>query len=195
MNHEPSPLRVALFDYGVGNLHSLGKALEHAGADVLVTNDWTEALDRDALVLPGVGAFSAALEALPDDRSEIVERVAGGMPTLGICLGMQFLAGFYGVNVGRVKNPVHGSQAIISHRRDSLFKGIPAQFKAARYNSLGLYPEGSKDLEFIAYEKNSGAVMALKHRHLPFAGLQFHPESFLTEHGEKMIKNFTEFYV
>jgi anthranilate synthase/aminodeoxychorismate synthase-like glutamine amidotransferase len=117
------------------------------------------------------------------------------IPFLGVCLGMQFLAGFYGLNVGRVKNPVHGSHALITHSGDMLFKNIPAEFHAARYNSLGLYPEESEDLEFIAYEKDSGAVMALKHRYLPFAGFQFHPESFLTEHGEKMIKNFTEFYV
>lgn len=117
------------------------------------------------------------------------------IPVLGVCLGMQFLAGYYGVKVDRVKNPVHGSQAIITHSGDRLFKGIPAEFTAARYNSLGLYPEDSENLEFIAYEKDSGAVMALKHRTLPFAGFQFHPESFLTEYGKKMIKNLTEIYV
>ena len=117
------------------------------------------------------------------------------IPFLGICLGMQFLAGFYGLNVDKVKNPVHGSQSVIIHSGDRLFKGIPSEFKAARYNSLGLYKTDSEDLEFIAFEKDSGSVMALKHRTLPFAGLQFHPESFLTEHGEKIIKNFIDIYV
>ena len=82
-------MRVALFDYGAGNLHSLGKALEGAGADVRVTADWDEALATDALVLPGVGAFSAAVAALPEEPDRVREALEGGLPCLGICLGMQ----------------------------------------------------------------------------------------------------------
>lgn len=117
------------------------------------------------------------------------------IPFLGICLGMQFLAGFYGSDVDKINNPMHGSQTVIDHQGDRLFEGIPNDFKAARYNSLGLYPSASEELEFIAFEKNSGAVMALKHKTLPFAGFQFHPESFLTEYGQKLISNFKDNYV
>lgn len=81
-------MNVALFDYGVGNLHSLGKAIEGGGARVAITRDWGEALGADALVLPGVGAFSAAVEALPADRTPIREALRNGLPCLGICLGM-----------------------------------------------------------------------------------------------------------
>ena len=84
-------MRIALFDYGVGNLHSLGKALEAGGAEVLVTRDWDEALAADGLVLPGVGAFSAAVDALPADRAPIRRALEAGLPCLGICLGMQIL--------------------------------------------------------------------------------------------------------
>jgi len=110
---------------------------------------------------------------------------------------MQFLAGYYGCEVGAVPNPVHGSGAEILHNNDPLFSGIPETFTAARYNSLGLEynPEAEKLLEFIAFENGSGSVMALKHKTLPFAGFQFHPESFLTEHGELLIKNFMDIYV
>ncbi|OGE84180.1 MAG: hypothetical protein A2Y39_04590 [Candidatus Delongbacteria bacterium GWF2_40_14] len=116
-------------------------------------------------------------------------------PVLGICLGMQFIAGYFGIETGRMNNPVHGSQALIKHSGDPLFDGIPSEFHAARYNSLGLYEEESEELVFTAFEDDSDAVMALRHKILPIAGFQFHPESFMTLHGEKLIKNFWRYYV
>jgi len=116
-------------------------------------------------------------------------------PVLGICLGMQFIAGYFGITTGKINNPVHGSQTLIKHTGDPLFDGIPSEFHAARYNSLGLYEEENDNIVCLAYEDNSGTVMALKHRFLPVAGFQFHPESFMTLHGEKLIKNFWRLYV
>jgi glutamine amidotransferase len=84
--------RVTLFDYGAGNLHSLAKALEHAGAAVHVETDPAAAVrDTDALVLPGVGAFTAAAERLAPGREAMRDALVGGLPALGICLGMQLL--------------------------------------------------------------------------------------------------------
>jgi glutamine amidotransferase len=88
----PGAPRVTLFDYGAGNLHSLVKALEHAGAAVRVETDPAVAVrDADALVLPGVGAFAAAAERLAPGRAAMRDALAGGLPALGICLGMQLL--------------------------------------------------------------------------------------------------------
>lgn len=84
-------MKVMLFDYGVGNLHSLEKALQRFGAVVSVTDSWEDALRGDALVLPGVGAFPEAIKSLPVDRSFIREALQAGLPCLGICLGMQLL--------------------------------------------------------------------------------------------------------
>ena len=84
-------MRVSLLDYGAGNLHSLGKAIERFGARTFVSRDWSEVLDADALVLPGVGAFGAAVAALPDDPTPVRAALADGLPCLGICLGMQLL--------------------------------------------------------------------------------------------------------
>lgn len=82
---------VALFDYGAGNLHSLAKGLEAGGARVTITTDWGEALGLDALVLPGVGSFGAATRSLAGHEKRVREALAGGYPSLGICLGMQLL--------------------------------------------------------------------------------------------------------
>jgi glutamine amidotransferase len=84
-------VRLALFDYGAGNLHSLAKALAGAGATVRITADWDEALSLDGLVLPGVGAFGSAAAALPEDREPVRRALEDGLPCLGICLGMQLL--------------------------------------------------------------------------------------------------------
>jgi glutamine amidotransferase len=94
--HSPFPTprdpRVTLFDYGAGNLHSLAKALERAGAEVRVETDPAAAVrGADALVLPGVGAFAAACERLAPGRAAMRDAVAAGLPALGICLGMQLL--------------------------------------------------------------------------------------------------------
>jgi len=119
------------------------------------------------------------------------------IPVLGICLGMQFIAGYYGLNVDKVFNPIHGSQAEIKHSNDNLYKDIPTQFKSVRYNSLGIKDVNnfSDNIKFIAFEKGTGSIMALKHNKLPFVGLQYHPESFLSEYGEQTINNFFEMYV
>lgn len=118
------------------------------------------------------------------------------IPTLGICLGMQFIAGYYGVRVDKVSNPIHGSQVAINHSKDELYKNIPVDFKAVRYNSLGITNNSkNENLEYIAFEKETGSIMALKHNFLPFVGMQYHPESFLSEYGEETINNFFEIYV
>lgn len=191
-------MKVLLLDNYDSFTYNLKSLIERsaAGCDVFVRRNQDKdifGLDLDMVVVsPGPMTWkqTGILEEF-----FISKVIPHKIPFLGICLGMQFLAGFYGLNVDKVNNPVHGSQTLIIHTGDRLFKGIPCEFKAARYNSLGLYPGESEDLEFIAFEKYSGAVMALKHRSLPFAGLQFHPESFLTEDGEKMIRNFTDCYV
>lgn len=87
----PEPLRLAVFDYGAGNLHSLEKALAAAGVTVAIESDPARAVAADALVLPGVGAFGAAAEAIGPSRDVMRDAILGGLPTLGICLGMQIL--------------------------------------------------------------------------------------------------------
>ena len=119
------------------------------------------------------------------------------IPTLGICLGMQFIAGFYGISVAEVEEPVHGSQVEIIHSNDRLFNNIPIEFKAVRYNSLGIMNmnDTNNKIKDIATEVGTGSVMAIKHSTLPFVGLQYHPESFLSEYGKEISTNFFKIYV
>ncbi|MDC7221386.1 MAG: aminodeoxychorismate/anthranilate synthase component II [Spirochaetales bacterium] len=118
------------------------------------------------------------------------------IPYLGICLGMQFLAYFYGVTVDRTQ-PYHGRTVNIEHDNKALFSDLPNPYKVMRYNSLGVKKDDlmGSPLEVLALEEDKNDVMALKHRTLPFLGVQFHPESFLTEQADRLINNFFEAYL
>jgi anthranilate synthase/aminodeoxychorismate synthase-like glutamine amidotransferase len=195
---DPNAMKILLLDNYDSFTYNLKALLERSvcGSEVMVLRNRDKALFKenfDVLVIsPGPMTWkeTGLLKELFETKI-LPEKI----PVLGVCLGMQFLAGYYGHAVSAINNPVHGSQIFVRHDGDRLFNNIPAEFKAARYNSLGLYETIDSGLETIAYEAGSGAVMALKHKNLPFAGFQFHPESFLTMHGEEMIKNFMAAYV
>jgi glutamine amidotransferase len=179
-------IRATVFDYGAGNLHSLVKALAHGGADVRVESDPIAATDTDLLVLPGVGAFGLAAERLAPGRDAMRSAIAGGLPTLGICLGLQLLfdrseegAGEgLGVLEGEVTklraarvpqigwNSVEGSN-------DPLFESAPLTM-AYYANSFVARPadEGS----VIAWSTHEGDRFAAAVRAGSAIGLQFHPE-------------------
>lgn len=114
---------------------------------------------------------------------------AGTRPVLGVCLGMQGMVATFGGTVDRIA-PAHGKVARIRHQGTGLFTGVPQDFAAVRYHSLAALalPE---DLEVTAHSED-GVVMGLRHRHLPQQGVQFHPESILSEHGAALIRNFVE---
>ena len=112
------------------------------------------------------------------------------VPVLGVCLGMQGLVSAYGGGVGRIQ-PAHGEVARVEHRGTDVFEGLPSPFPAVRYHSLAalsLPPE----LEATAWcdGADGRVVMGVAHRSLPLWGVQFHPESVLTEHGEQLVRNF-----
>jgi anthranilate synthase component 2 len=113
---------------------------------------------------------------------------AGTRPVLGVCLGMQGLVTAYGGTVERVE-PGHGVVAIVNHDRDGIFAGVPDPFRAVRYHSLAavVLPPS---LRQTAFDEVSGLTMAVAHRDLPLVGVQFHPESILSEHGAALVANF-----
>jgi glutamine amidotransferase len=192
-------MRIALFDYGAGNLHSLGKALEGAGAKITVTADWSEALSLDALVLPGVGAFGAAARALPDDRTRLREALADGLPCLGICLGMQLFFDAseesQGDGIGLVPGTVRLLDAPIVPQMgwndieigaDPIFEGVDS-LVGYYANSYVCVPDEAADE--IAWSEYDGRRFAAGVRRANTWGLQFHPEKS-SKPGRRIVANF-----
>lgn len=115
----------------------------------------------------------------------------GRIPILGVCLGMQCLNEVMGGRTVAAPAPVHGKTSAVYHTRRGIFQGIPSPFQAARYHSLMIEP-GCSPL-CVDAETADHVIMGISHAHLPVFGLQFHPESFMTEWGEAIIENFLSF--
>ncbi|MCF8067024.1 MAG: aminodeoxychorismate/anthranilate synthase component II [Desulfobacterales bacterium] len=120
----------------------------------------------------------------------LIETYFKKVPILGVCLGMQCINEVFGGKTIRAPVPMHGKTSEIRHEKMTIFKDIPSPFKVARYHSL-MTRMGNSDL-FITAKCDDGAIMGLSHPEYPLHGVQFHPESFLTEHGFTIIENFLE---
>jgi imidazole glycerol-phosphate synthase subunit HisH len=179
-------MKVALFDYGAGNLHSLVKALAEQGADVRVESDPRLALRADALVLPGVGAFGHAAARLAAGREAMRDALRGGLPCLGICLGMQLLfeeseegdgAGL-GILPGRVRR-LAGARVpqigwnTIERSDDPLFRDAPVH-TAYYANSYVCEPDDPACVH--AWSTHAGSAFPAMVRNKRTVGVQFHPE-------------------
>lgn len=121
----------------------------------------------------------------------LIERLHDRVPMLGICLGHQALGEFFGAKLVKAAIPMHGKTTEIRHNRHPLFANIPERFTVMRYHSLLLESLDGTPLECLA-KTDEGEIMALAHRTLPLLGVQFHPESILTEHGLQLLKNWVE---
>lgn len=111
------------------------------------------------------------------------------VPILGVCLGMQCINEVFGGKTIRSDVPMHGKTSLISHENGGIFENIPSPFVGARYHSLQIVPNCSSDLAITARTQD-GTIMGIAHIEFPLHGVQFHPESFLTEYGHRMIENF-----
>lgn len=118
---------------------------------------------------------------------ELIKHFEGKIPILGVCLGHQGIAAHYGASISRTE-PRHGRKSQIIHNKKGIFKNIPSPFSAMRYHSLRAL-DLPENLEISATSED-GVIMAFTHRKYPIFGVQFHPESFATEHGAKIIENF-----
>lgn len=169
-------------------VHNVARYFEELGERVKIRrNDEVEAgdLKAKAIVLsPGPCTPKEAGQC-----SDIVARHSGQIPILGICLGHQVIGEVFGDRVTRAKRPMHGDSSEIIHDGSGMFAGLPQHFSAGRYHSLIVdVREGS--LLAVNARSEDGEVMGLQHRHHPTFGVQFHPESILTEHGYHMLRNF-----
>lgn len=121
---------------------------------------------------------------------EVIEYFKGKIPIIGICLGHQSIGQAFGGEVVRAEQLMHGKTSLIHHDGKSLFKGLPSPFTATRYHSLIVRKESLPDCLEITAETEDGEIMGLRHKEYPIEGLQFHPESIITEHGLLMLENF-----
>jgi para-aminobenzoate synthetase component II len=123
---------------------------------------------------------------------QIVRDYSGKLPILGICLGHQVIGEVFGGVVRRSKKPMHGESSAISHNFEGLFESVPQQFSVGRYHSL-IVEEVEGTMLDVTARSDDGEIMGLQHKHHPTFGVQFHPESILTEHGYVILRNFLKF--
>lgn len=126
---------------------------------------------------------------------EVIEKLAGKLPILGVCLGHQSIAQVFGGKIIHAKDIMHGKVSKVQHSNDGVFRGLSLPFTATRYHSLVIEKESLPDcLEITAWttDANGGIeeIMGVKHKTLAIEGVQFHPESILTEHGHQLLQNF-----
>ncbi|GAA3963033.1 aminodeoxychorismate/anthranilate synthase component II [Actinomadura viridis] len=183
-------MRVLVVDNHDSFVFNIVQYLRELGADCLV-EDRSDVAVADAagvdgvLLSPGPGHPAGAGVCL--DLVRDAER--RGLPLLGVCLGHQVLGHVYGATVGRAPRIVHGSTSPIHHDGRGVFAGLPDPFTATRYHSLAVVPETVPEILEITARTPDGVVMGLRHRHRPLEGVQFHPESVLSEHGHRLLRN------
>jgi anthranilate synthase/aminodeoxychorismate synthase-like glutamine amidotransferase len=123
---------------------------------------------------------------------ELIGKLAGRMPILGVCLGHQAIGQAFGGKVVRAKRVMHGKTSQIEHSGQGVFRDLPPGFAATRYHSLVIERASIPDCLEITAQSEDGEIMGVRHRQYPVEGVQFHPEAILTEHGHQLLKNFLQ---
>ena len=123
---------------------------------------------------------------------ETVRYFGGKIPLLGVCLGHQSIASAFGGEIIKAKKLMHGKTSMVTHDNKHLFKGLPNPFKATRYHSLVLNKNTVPDEFEVTATSDDGEIMGIRHKNIFIEGVQFHPESILTEHGHQLLNNFLQ---
>ena len=188
-----SPRKILVVDNYDSFVFNLVQYLQQLGAIcTVVRNDAIAVSEADkydgVLISPGPGTPEAAGISI-----ELVKYCAQKkIPLLGVCLGHQAIGVAYGATVSRAPELLHGKTSVVTHKNKSVLEDIPSPFTATRYHSLAIEKNTLPTELEITGETESGVVMAVQHKTLPICGVQFHPESVLTEHGYQMIGNWLE---
>ena len=182
-------VRILVVDNYDSFVFNLVQYLAQLGADVTVRrNDEVtpeEACEYDGVLLsPGPGTPEEAGVCM-----DIVRDCAGRVPIFGVCLGHQAIAASYGATVSRAPELLHGKTSLVVHDDEGVLAGLPSPFTATRYHSLAVEPATVPDALVVTGRTEGGVIMAIRHRDLPVEGVQFHPESVLTEGGHAMLAN------
>lgn len=184
--------RILVIDNYDSFVYTIVGYLRQMGAEtVVVRNDVPHGAVSEydgVLVSPGPGTPAEAGNSMDVIR----ECAEAGVPMLGVCLGHQALAEVFGGVVSHAPELMHGKTSLVEHESESVLAGLPSPFTATRYHSLAVEsPSIPQELEVTATTA-SGIIMGLQHRSLPLTGVQFHPESVLTEGGHRLLANWLE---
>jgi anthranilate synthase component 2 len=183
---------ILLIDNYDSFVHNLARYVRELGEvplvrrhDALTVDDVIALAPSHVIISPG-----PCTPAEAGISTDLVRRVGPSIPVLGVCLGHQCIGAAYGGEIVRAGRPMHGKTSRIHHRGSDIFTGLPSPFLASRYHSLVISPASvPPELEVTATSED-GEVMAVRHVTHPVYGVQFHPESVLTEHGYRMLDHF-----
>ncbi|KAA0228062.1 aminodeoxychorismate/anthranilate synthase component II [Fimbriimonadia bacterium ATM] len=171
--------------------YNLAQYVQELGAEVVVRrNDDITVEEIEAMAPQGI--LISPGPCTPDKAGiseEVIQRLGGRIPIFGVCLGMQAIGEVYGGKIVRAKQIMHGKDSEIRHEGKGVFQGLPSRFRAIRYHSLVIEPSSvPSELEVTATSED-GEIMGVRHRGLDVEGVQFHPESALSESGKELVAN------
>ncbi len=188
-------MRLVMIDNYDSFTYNLVQYLGELGADVEVfRNDVAGA--KELLARGPAGLVISPGPGRPEDAGNSVETVRlcaeGGIPLLGVCLGHQAIGSAFGGRVVRARSIMHGKVSAIEHDGKGVFRGLESPFRATRYHSLVIEADSCPDALEISARTADGEIMGVRHRELPIEGVQFHPESILTDVGKSLLRSFLE---
>ncbi len=173
--------------------YNLVQYLGELGEEVRVVRNDQITLEEIAALAPDRIVISPG-PCTPNEAGisvETIEKLGGVIPILGVCLGHQSIGQAYGGRIVRAKQLMHGKTSMIHHNNEGVFRGLPSPFEATRYHSLVIERETLPAcLEVTAWTEDDEEIMGVRHREFAVEGVQFHPESILTQHGHELLANF-----
>ena len=184
--------RVLVIDNIDSFVYNLVQYIGELGADPVVARN-NEITVADALALQPDAVLLSPGPGRPEDAGILCDAItafAGKVPVFGVCLGHQAIGHVYGGHVVRAPELLHGKTSLVHHHGRGVFAGLESPVQATRYHSLVVERETLPDCLEITAETGDGMIMGMRHRELDVEGVQFHPESILTNHGHTMVSNF-----
>lgn len=178
--------------------YNIVQYLGELGADVTVVRNDETTLDAVIALVADKGIERIVVSPGPCSPAEAgisvaaIQHFAGKLPLLGVCLGHQAIGAAFGGDIIRAQQQMHGKTSVITTDQQGVFAGLPAQFTVNRYHSLVIDRQTIPDCLAITATSEDGEIQGVRHKTLAVEGVQFHPESILTEHGHAMLKNFLE---
>ena len=165
----------------------LGEDVRTVRNDEISLNDINELKPDRICISPGPKSPADAGVSV-----DVLKQFAGKLPILGVCLGHQAIGAAFGGKVIRAKEVMHGKTSLIAHTGEGVFKGLPSPFTVIRYHSLAIERASLPDCLEVTAWTDDGEIMGVRHKEFDIEGVQFHPESILSEHGHALLKNFLE---